>query len=228
MLVPKNIFPIVACASRETTRYAINGVLLERTRSEPTDAEPHTARAVVTDGRMMLRVDWAEPDPADFPSAALPESNGRVSGWTVIIPSASWAAAGKRLPCRTIKPILAHLLIAENDGTERTMVDILAVDLDLQPIIQTIQLSKGHFPKYSDVIPEFIPFKPGDDPYKGHSVCVGYNPKLFGTLLSTMAKIVPDTGFAFTVPTSPAKPIRIDGHNETTAVCGVLMPINLR
>lgn len=88
MLIPKDVFPIKAVASLETTSYAIEGILLARKGDE--------GLAVATDGRRLLELRWPETTAA---RKAHPTPDRRalkpVPDYRTVVPAAPWTEAAK-------------------------------------------------------------------------------------------------------------------------------------
>jgi hypothetical protein len=119
----------LAAAAKETSRYAIQGVLLESDKTG--------TRFVATDGRRLV---ITELDPAQR----------RFRG-KVIIPSRVAWLVGKLIDSKATGGV--HVFVKEDAGSDRTKqpADLYLVGLDW--ILASEEL-EGHFPVYHDVVPQ--------------------------------------------------------------------------
>ncbi len=216
MIIPRQVFPIAACVAKESTRYAIQGVYLERL--DPTE-NGHNARAVTTDGRMLLAASWKDDDDAPL------------KDWTTVVGLADWEAARKAIPRKRLKG-QDHVRVKE---CEKPPPQVGGGPAPMElcftgPIGWTLTAAAvdGHFPVYRDVIPKYG--EAHGDPFTHEAARSGFNPDLLWKLLGAIRKMVgpDDCGVrcAFSMPVDPTKPLLIEAHDNVLTVQGVLMPIN--
>ncbi len=220
MLIPKEVFAVSKCAARESTRYAINGVSVER----DTDG---TCRATVTDGHVILSVSWDDAKTrAKFPDVGA--SIKPVDGFSSIVDRKHWDKAAKDITNRISEPILRHSLLDETTTNGRA--DFRTIQRGKQPLHSTepkqveAETIEGRFPKWRDIIPDYTI---GVD-----AVEIGVDPKLLATLLrafseSTTTEDSRSEGVRLVVPISPNRPMVVDSFSDDRKGTGVCMPVNL-
>ncbi len=229
MLIPKPVFPISKIAARENARYAINGVCVQRDSNG-------VAVATVTDGLRLLSVSWSDESavkdyPADDRNAA------PVKGFSTIVPTHTWDRASKAVPENPLKPVLAHCLIEETTTAENRKIRLSTTDLGSVQQFDTEQVD-GKFPVWGDVVPTYdsIPAEKlgalvaGGDVSDRAAVNIGVDPKLFGELLLTIARMTANgkpCPVRLEVPLSSAGPIKLSAECDGRSIVGVQMPIKL-
>lgn len=250
MLVPRQVSAIGVVAAKESTRYAFNGIRLERTK----DGKP---RALATDGRRAIIATWDEADATSYPPVEGLEPGKHVENFGTILPVDAMTKASKACPKLgkgwRAKPILENFVVDEPSANGT--VKLAANRLDSIERIEATSI-EGQFPPVDDVVPtrhEVIGAgrsqKAGDDEFvtirmrvkKNASpntqnrcgAVVALNIDLLKGLLDAMSK----GGFEFvtlSVPISATpQPIRLDGFNNGNArdehnvkMTGILMPVN--
>ncbi len=213
MLIPKRVFKVSKLASRDATRYAINGVLVRRT-------ENGRCAAVTTDGRRLIKATWGDAClRAEFPSVGL-GSVEPVEDFEAIVSTKQWDEAEKTIPRNGNKPILFHCLLDET--TANGKIQMGTTDLDTRRRLGGDSI-EGTFPKYEDVIPKYTV---GDD-----AVEIGVNPSFMAEICKVVEAVATDVeskGVRLVVPTDPGKPIVVDGRTvEGVEATAVLMPVSL-
>lgn len=214
MLIPREVFDVLKVAARESSRYAINGVLVERESDEQ-------CNAVCTDGRRLLCLSWDDTEARhDYPCGDA--NSAPVEGFEWVINGGDWSEAKNLAPKNGgVKPVLQNVLLDEHHKPNTELV-FVGTDLSKRRTLE-VTPADCHFPKYRDVIPEY-----DDD----DCVRIGVNPKLFAELLKVMADVATDEeskGVTLIVPKDPARPIRIEAEAASgVKATGVLMPVNLK
>jgi len=236
MLVPFNVFrQLRKVADRESSRYALGGILFERSA----DGSPV---AVATDGRRLVAYTWREPDPdnstpalaratvhplAPVHQAAAPGWQGLVSG-EALAQICGWKLDRKALKAR---PILDYVFIDENGPPQREpgenekpesiprCLPIRATDGTASYAIENAR-ADGRFPKWRDVFPRWAPSK---DP-----VSITLDPRYVSELAQVcgaLATTDASRGIDF-AQADPAGACRFDARTADGArVAAVLMPL---
>lgn len=131
MVIPPAVFAVMKCAAEESTRYAINGVLIER-------MDDMSCRAVTTDGRRLMFVQWDDEESwKQFPLEDKPRK-----GFRALVPMVFWkhakalapVALGEHAPDGKLR------LVSTKGGITATLV---AKVLD------------GKFPDIDSVVPKY-------------------------------------------------------------------------
>ncbi len=215
MLIPRQVFAVSKLAARESTRYAINGVNVERVDGQ--------CVATTTDGRRLISVTWSDEDVrADFP----PDCGDvtPVDDFQTIVSRSQWDEAAKLIPkpAARLKPVLANCLLDENSANGT--VTMSATDLGHATGRRRVSdlSAEEHFPKYQDVIPAYD---------IGHNaVAIGVNPRLLAETLCAVEATATDEehkGVRLIVPTDPRCPMVIDSEANGVEATAVLMPVRL-
>jgi len=211
MLIPTQVCKNVGkVAAKETTRYAIDGVLLER-RSDH-------CLAAATDGRMLLRARWSDADHAEYPAVDGLNLEPQ-AGFKTLIPSAELADVAKMPPRRPTRRILGRIALDEhtcNGSATFKSTDLSSVQT------REVKTVEGHFPMYEDVIPRY---RIGFD-----AIEIGVSPELLIRLLTAMAGAATsddNRGVRLVVPIRPSSPIFLESRNNEVQATGVLMPVGL-
>jgi hypothetical protein len=221
MLIPKGVLALRNVAASEKTRYAINGVLIER--------KDGRARATATDGKMLAMVTWDDEKPESIDSAhafGIPaESRESLS---TVLPSEALARAEKAIPkdkaTKARKPF-TQLVALNETPRERGAFELSTVDATLSPTVSTVTPVDGHFPPVDDVLP-----KEG----AAGVIRIGLNAELLFRLAQTLSA----AGASFGA--SPSDHVILEIKDAHSAVCvrafgrtpgadvrGVLMPVNI-
>ncbi len=205
MLIPRQVFNVSKLAARESTRYAINGVNVERVDGQ--------CVATTTDGRRLISVKWSDEDiRAEFPPDV--GDVAPLDDFQTIVSRSQWDEAGKLIPKRTLKPVLGNCLLDENSANGE--VTLAATDLDRTRSVKGASV-EGNFPKYRDIIPDYDIGR--------NAVAIGVNPRF----LAEVARAVEDTAtddspVRLTIPVDPGRPMVIDAQVNGVEATAVLMP----
>lgn len=219
MLIPRNISSIEKITSKENSRFGIEGVLVER-------GEDGTARAVATDNRRLLVVEWREDDPKDFPPVEGFDIK-RKRGFSAILPKGTLGSAVKGMKRRrSPKPILDNIAINEH-GTKGELVVSTTDGIKAQR--NAVQLGEAAFPRWQDVIPAYK-LLPKKQRSASKSIRIGFDAKLLAELLTAVVQINKDAEcgdyVVLEVPLSPNKPMVIHADQpEVGKVMAVIMPV---
>lgn len=164
MLIPPKLAALADCASKDTARFQLNGVFVER------DADG-VAQACATDGKQLIYARWTEADGKEYPAPTngqRPERADRRPGFKAIIPHAAWAAMGKLLSSKSknySKPILDNVLLEETAEPESDpkavklephRVTLSATNLEEEKSV-TVKAVAGTFPDYMRCIEQDEP-----------------------------------------------------------------------
>lgn len=231
MLIPRQIFNVAKLASRESTRYAINGVRVER--------ENGHCKAITTDGRRLIVAQWSdEADRPEYPASEV-GSVEPTKGFAVTVPTDLWVEAGKLIPKRTCKPVLDNCLLDEtltemrktDKGMEQgTEIHFAATNLE-RTFTTRGPSCDGAFPKYQDVMPDYTIRLPDGDGGCREAIEIGVNPVLLAEILQTVARIATNEeckGVRLIVPMNPNRPIVVEAETcEGVSAKAVLMPVAL-
>lgn len=214
MLIPREVFAVSKCAARESTRYAINGVCVER----ESDGK---CRASTTDGRMLVSVSWDDAETRDkFPDVG--SSATPVDGFTSIVDREHWNRAARDITTRISEPIRRHSLLDETTANGRADFRTPS-DRKSEPNQAEAETIEGHFPKWRDVVPDYD--------IGVNAIEIGFNPDLLSTLLRAISDAATDAeskGVRLIIPKNPKQPMLIKAHNsEGREAVGVIMPVNL-
>ncbi|MGD9632150.1 MAG: hypothetical protein AB7O59_24520 [Pirellulales bacterium] len=172
MLVPFNVFrQLRKVADRDSSRYALGGILFERSA----DGSPV---AVATDGRRLVAFTWREPDetsahPLNRPHPLAPVHAAAAPGWQGLISGEALAQiCGWKLDKKAVarRPILGFVYVDETGAAEREpgekedpasvprCLPIRATDGSASYAIENAR-ADGRFPKWRDVFPRWAPSK---------------------------------------------------------------------
>ena len=230
MLIPKEVFNVSKCAARESSRYALNGVRVER-------GEGGVCRAITTDGRRLMVAEWSDEHlQLEYPPVTGAEPGNFGPGDGVIISAKQWDEAGKAIPKNGIaraKPILnnCHLdegavlahKVTDADGDRPCPIRLTSTDLDHERAIKGHAV-EGHFPKWQDFMPNY---RVGEN-----AVEIGVNPAYLAEVCKVVEATATDEdsrGVRLVIPTDPKRPMLVQGRAVGTGVEGkaVIMPVNL-
>jgi hypothetical protein len=220
MLVPKQVAALVKIAAKEATRYAFNGVYFERGKSG-------NPRAVVTDGRRALILEWEEADHAEFPPVDIDPRPAE--GFKATIPTDDVERAAKSVSKRNCRPILDNFVIDEPNANGT--VKLASTDLSRRNVFEATTV-EGNFPPIDDVVPKPVVYDPAQHGAQQFThIRIGFNPMLLAELLKAMAAAAcseESKGVEFIVPIDPSRPLllRCETHEGRKAT-GILMPVHL-
>lgn len=203
MIIPPEIFSIGTCAARESTRYAINDVLVER-------MDDGSCRAVATDGRRLMVASWTDGD--DW--KAFPAIDGMdlqpEKGFRVLVPMYLWSEAAK-LKTKIVLDehvVNGQIKMASVYAKRTTTITVPVVD--------------GNFPKYEDIIPNYT--------IGENAVEIGMTPNMLAECASTLGELATDEvfrGIRLVVPKDKNRPLLITAQKSGRTGIVVLMPYNL-
>jgi hypothetical protein len=195
MIVPKRMLALLGCAARETARYAINGLHLE--------SRGKKNRAVVTDGRMLIAVDWPVKPTGEKPF------NVTLTGDSL----------------RSISPMLGkkgEFVIRRGDAAHQD----LSAQITMLPnkTSGTVSKCKSEFPPYADIFALQT---------KKECVRVLINPRFLVKVLLAMMEACEieraegkEIGVWLDVPSNPRSPVRITyDRPDDVAACAIIMPM---
>lgn len=221
MLIPRSIVRLASICDRDSTRYALGGVLLTR---QP-DGQP---LALACDGRRLVVESWAEPKPADYRKLATtvePVALEHVAGYQTIVRAKDLESANK-LPAPRNKfaasekgQLLGHLVVKEI-GTNGH-VEISATDGE-RAGQQSAATLEGRFPRWQDVVPD----------YSGAGgISVTLNARLLAEMLTAISAHAGNENDEIVISLAAddphAKPIAVSAARADGNVAfGVLMPLN--
>ena len=211
MLIPKGVFHVSRCAAKESTRYAINGVNVER------EADGK-CRATTCDGRRLLTVTWDD----EYQRKEFPPIDGintdPVNEFSRIVPTKQWNEAAKLIP-KSYKPVLKHCVLDES--TEKEKVRLATTDMtDTRSI--TLASVEEIFPDRERVMPKYQ--------IGVTHVEIGINPRLLAELLRAVEDIATDDNkpcVRLVVPITPKRPMLVDSQYEGVEATGIIMAHNL-
>ncbi len=170
MLIPARIFKLHKLTDTDTSRYALGGIRFER----DADGKPI---AIVTDGRVLLAVQWPEDNPDDYPAGQVGLSAEHKPGFAVVVPTDACKRVGKLPPRRSPKPVLRNVLLDEqsDNGT-------VPMGVTNQDEVQQVRPGQceGKFPLWRDVYP-----RPTEE---GRTVTVQLDARILSELLRTIEK----------------------------------------
>jgi hypothetical protein len=221
MLIPRQIACLGKIAAKDSTRYAMSAIRIERHRGQP--------RAMATDGRRAVIFSWLEPDASGFPPIA-GLSSRPVPDYAANIPPKALADAGRGI-ARTTRPILEHLLL---DESSPELVRLATTTLD-NITRSEAHAEEGDFPPVEDVLPN--PAREGalyDHKRHGELPCshirIGVNAKLLAQTLEVLAQLAADDSnntVVLTIPVSGTSPLRLDARSPERQAVAAVMPVSV-
>jgi hypothetical protein len=216
MLVPINVFSAMfPLADRESTRYALGGIKIERTA----DGAPV---AIVTDGHKLLAYTWTEPE--DHPLKPVDETRNLAFSALVsaeaLAQVKSWKLAKNTL---RLRPDLDCVYIPESASAES--FPISATDLVANFRIANAA-ADGRFPKWQDVFPVCYT----DPDYADRdSVAITLDPAYVIECCQAAAKLATSDdsrGVTFTIPLDPNRAALIRAHQpDGRKAAAIIMPL---
>lgn len=204
-LLSKTAAAVASLAAKHTTRYAIDGVLVEDLGAN--------VRAVATDGHCLGIYEAPAADLAEYPADVIPADspNGATRS---IVPAKTFAEALKKASkaAPRFKPILGRLAVQCSDA--ETTFGHTNIDTKQSQRVRNIE---GSFPPYADVVPKGAPV-----------FACAFNPELVGRVLKAAAEAcdaeTPGVVLEFF---GTKKPMKITARNsEGESFTGVVMPVN--
>ncbi len=219
MLVPQNVASIEAIAAKDTSRYVINGVLLERDSAG-------IARAVATDGRRMIVAEFCESDEKDYPAVFDSE---RVEGFSAILPAGALKTAAKGIgKASRIKPVLGNIAVSEASANGQVFLTTTDLETESKATVPTID---DKYPSWREVMPKYEALtKEQFEPHR--SIRIGVNAKLLAELLTTLCKINKGSEndvVTLEVPLSADRPIVVHADKpDIGKTTGLLMPVTIK
>ena len=209
MLVPNRVFPVHTFCDNESSRYALGGVLFERSKGTP--------YAVSTDGRAMVAASWDEMPAGE--SKTPKEMLAKVADYSAIIAAEACKKAPKlvKLSKRLLqsKPALAHVAIHEGATNGKSPMFVTDLEQNVAVDAPTIE---GRFPAWRDVIPGYN---------RGNSVSVCVDPHYLADILKTVATIGTTEEARGVVLTIKDKdtPVLVTADHAGARAVGVVMPL---
>ena len=147
MLVSKTALSVRHAASKDATRYNLNGVRFES-----------DGRVIATDGHRLYTVTPPEekPDPREFPAIpGVEDPGGSAPLEPFTLPLAAADAVAKAIPKRGL-PILKNALL-DVDGTNGSeKARFVTTDLEVTTPIEALKID-GDFPDWRQVMPDGEP-----------------------------------------------------------------------
>ena len=213
MLIPKTVFKIDQVVAKEATRYALNGIRVER---EPDGG----ALAIATDGRQLVVARWKDADLGEYPDVGADLEP--VEGFGATVPAAAWKKAGGAVPANSTRPVLNNAFVAEKID-DRGAVQLGCTDLEMVQKFEA-RILEGDYPKWRLTVP--------DD--KRDETTVVVSARLLANLLKTVADIAgrgaEDCLVRLHVPEDEHSAVRIErvyGGTGDVNVEGIVMPAPL-
>jgi len=210
MLIPKAVLKSMGtAAAAENTRYAINGIRIERT--------PEACWAIATDGRRLLIAEWEDESVSkEYPEVGL--DCKRVDGFGATIPLDSWKALAKIVPNNRHKPILENVRIQE-PGAESTVKAAALSQGGVQS--QEHNLDDKVFPDYRVIVPDYT---------DTDTVEIGLNPILLAELCKAMSTMTDGgTVIKVTIPIERCseRPVLIEAEGGGVKATGIICALKL-
>ena len=200
-MLNRNNFAIACLASKEESRYALNGILVE------------PGCTTVTDGHILLFATGDNTELADFPVIDGFEPTQDFQPF--VLESKTALEVGKAIPKRQVRPVLEHAVISRTNGTAR----IAVTDLESPRTFVAPPAEVGkEFPDFRRVIP---------DPREAEAT-ISFNPLLMASLLKQMATFCESNLPRVTLRIYSAdEAMRIDAENRETGqkAIGAIMPM---
>ncbi len=146
-VIPRGVLESHRIAATEKTRFAMNGIRLERRADGKANAQ-------ATDGKRMISVTWSdESDRSDFPEVGLKTDPS--PGFVTILPQSVIEKALKVMPRKAPKPILERLAVEEEAGAGGE-IKVASTDLAERTVFES-RAVEGSFPDTSSVWPKGRP-----------------------------------------------------------------------
>ncbi|MCE5229030.1 hypothetical protein LLG95_05475 [bacterium] len=144
MLITKELIKaMIPFAPKKDLRRAIKTVRLERSAGQ--------ARAVATDGKIMMITEWKEPSPDDVPQV-VSEIEGERHDMEMSIDAQDWSALATMVPKMRTLPALEVVAIAERINDHRLEVGSTDFDNEQRRQVRPVEMS---YPDYRSVLPQY-------------------------------------------------------------------------
>lgn len=214
MYIPYKLLAVAEVAATEASRYAINGVCVER------DAVGKPVM-IATNGHSLLSARWAETAPNPSLFAVEQET---VAGFTTIIPRDHCLRMMKFVSKKAAndEPDCGIVVLDEVQSGEKVLLE--TADGALSGRMESTPF-KLQFPPWREIVPRYKPLPKSEDLY---GVRIAVNPQLLADLLSAIDKSASSyRGVILTVPTQPNRAILLERIGEDgEQLLGILMPMN--
>lgn len=211
MLVSKLNLSITDICDKESSRYAMGGILVEK------------GRTVATDGRALVVVTSPEDD-ADFPSQKFENAtNGEIK--PVVVPAKIAKQVASRIPKLPKKPSLERAVLIQSpddikDG-EAMRSAFGTTDAESEDI-KVFSAVAGRFPPVDNIL------KHNDGLGDEYHEVVLDTPRLISLLnIAKQFKGSDGQSLVKIKVANPSRPILVEAKNDTQTVTGLLMPMDL-
>ncbi len=211
MLIPKEVLNsgIEKVCDKESLRYALGGVLLERDSSDP-----GLAYAAATDGKALIVLRWRDDDRAEYPTidgcSAVDQPDEPIRA---IVGADTWKTLAKMPPKRHPREILTQLAVDERRSQgEKLVVGTTTGD---ESTVRTVRQLDGRFPEWRNVL----------DIYHEHASpnWLRVDPQYLATIATIMQKATAQDKTAIE-SYGIAEPIVLAADGETVSGIGLIMP----
>ena len=201
-LINKKHLAVSKVASRDATRYVLNGIKIEETETG--------VKTIATDGKSLAIVETVGmiDKPEDFP--AVPGMDTAPNAATAgIIPIDTVEKVIKAIPKKTKLPILGSALLKMS----AELATFGTTDLDTAQVIPS-RVIVGHYPNYQQVIPEGKP-----------EAVVSFDPGKMIEMMKIAIEVV-GKGNPITMELRGAlNPMKFINKSDTIKFTGALMPM---
>lgn len=218
MRIPKGILKIAVVSARENTRYAFNGVFLEREKDQ--------LRATATDGHKLVTVTWPDENSVPLP-CGLEEADKSVENFKAIVPSSAALMVDANIPQRGGGEVAVAVI---DEAATNGMVKLATRDNFKALTIRTeVAAIDGQFPPFRDVIPTY---QIVDDADKSKAVSVSVDACHLRALLNALLEAVPgdlEPRVVMEIPLAPGRVVKLTRKNiDGREAIAVLMTLNPR
>ena len=214
MLIPRGILKLRSVASQSKSRYALNGVCIERKDGD-------TCRAVATDGKALALVEWNDANRHE--TDGLIDAKTTRPGLVTVLPVSGLNTIDKAIPKRK-QFANAQVRLEEPSVNGHANLVHPVSDGDVEFKLPTVE---GNFPPYEDVLK-------GEEGKK-ETIRIGLNIGLLYNLVRALQE-AKGTGDAAPVArleiVDEFSAVRVTvsggcGDPSVTRAVGLLMPVNL-
>jgi hypothetical protein len=210
MFIPPSVFNLHGAASKDTGRWQLSGVSLER-------IEGGKAKACATSGKLLVSAEWSEDDAEDFPEYPSNSPNlEAVPGYRQTIPNRECKKLAK-MASGGFREILENVVLDERASHESGAVaHFSATDLDSVERLEP-KVIDGDFPAYEPILADCLKTE--------------QKAKLDVKLLQALLKVVEktaDLGNGDLVEmhySGPDKPLVFVANGKRVTVNGAIMPV---